>query len=159
MYFRVAGLKLNVPPLRERPEDVAALAEHFLDAAYQRQGWQVTTLSGPFMKALKKFSWPGNVRQLRWVVERAALLAGPAAPDPSHLPQELLGAGPASSGSSLSDIKEDVERNVIARALEKYSGNVTRAAKEVGLSRSRLYEKLEDLKIDPGVFRAGGKGR
>jgi DNA-binding NtrC family response regulator len=153
LYFRVAGLVLEVPPLRERPEDVPLLAARFLGEAFSRQGWTSPELRPGFLSALIACPWPGNVRQLRWAVERAALLAGPAPPGPEHLPEEVRAGGTVPSGS-LAGTRRDAEGRAIAAALERCGGNVARAARELGLSRSRFYEKLEELRLSPASYRA-----
>ncbi len=153
LYYRVAGLRLAVPPLRERPEEVEALATHFLKEAFARQGWPAPEPQKALLAALAACPWPGNIRQLRWAVERAALLAGPASPGPEDLPGEVLdGRGGAGAGT-LAGVRRDTESRAIAQALERCGGNVARAARELGLSRSRFYEKLAQLGINPGEYR------
>ncbi len=98
--FRIGGFPLNVPPLRQRPEDIPLLAARFASEARRRQGWPSQDLSQEVLKALGRYRWPGNVRELRWAVERAVLLAGPDMPGQDHLPPEVraAGAGPRFRG-------------------------------------------------------------
>lgn len=157
LYFRIAGIKLDVPPLRERMEEIPPLAAHFLGGAFARQGWPPVELSQAFVDALKRYNWPGNVRQLRWAVERASLLSGPLAPGPEQLPEEVVStAGVAITGTIHASRKES-ERRAIASALERAQGNVAQASKALGLSRSRLYEKLEEFGIKPDQYRKSMK--
>jgi len=153
LLYRIAGLLLRVPPLRERPEDLPLLAQHFLDEARLRQGWPASPLPGSFLKALKEYSWPGNVRELRWAVERAALLSGPGLPEPGHLPPEVRQGRTGSPPGSLEGVRQDAESRAISEALEKARGNVAAAARLLHLSRSRLYERLSELGLDPSGFR------
>jgi DNA-binding NtrC family response regulator len=153
LLFRIAGLPLRIPPLRERPEDLPLLAQHFLDEARLRQGWPAAPLPSAFQKALKGYTWPGNVRELRWAVERAALLSGPGLPEPGHLPLEVRQGRTESPPGSLEVVRQDAESRAIAEALEKARGNVAAAARLLRLSRSRLYERLSELGLDPSVHR------
>ena len=152
LLFRISGLPLSVLPLRERPEDIALLAARFMDESRARQGWPPESPPGPFMEALQRYAWPGNVRELRWAVERAVLLAGPDLPGPEHLPPELSG-GPQEGAGTLFAAREEAEAKAIAQALERASGNVAAAARLLNLSRSRLYERLTKLDLDPTIFR------
>jgi len=158
LYFRVAGLVLEIPPLRKRPEDVPVLAARFLAEAFARQGWTSPELRPAFLAALAACPWPGNVRQLRWAVERAALLAGPAPPGPEHLPDEVRAGGPV-AGGSLAGTRREAEGRAIAAALERCGGNAARAARQLGLSRSRFYEKMDELGLRPATFRAARGAR
>jgi DNA-binding NtrC family response regulator len=152
LLFRIAGFPLTVPPLRERPEDIPLLAMRFLRESRQRQGGVAEEPSEAFLQALKRCAWPGNVRELRWAVERAVLLAGPALPGPEHLPQDLMEVGAAAS-PSLDAARRDAEVRAIEEALRSCRGNVSAAARRLNLSRSRLYEKLTELGLDPASFR------
>ncbi len=153
LYFRIAGIKLDVPPLRERMEEIPPLAEHFLAGAFARQGWPPVEFSQAFVGALKRYHWPGNVRQLRWAVERAALLSGPLAPGPEQLPEEVVSTAGVASAGTIHASRKESERRAIASALDRAQGNVAQASKALGLSRSRLYEKLEEFGIKPDAYR------
>ncbi len=153
LYFRIAGIKLDVPPLRERREEIEPLARHFLAEVFARQGWPAAEMPRPFAEALSRYQWPGNVRQLRWAVERAALLSGPAAPGPEQLPEEIVSAPSHGGSGTLQSSRRESERRAITLALERTRGNVAMTAKMLGLSRSRLYEKLDEYGIKPDQFR------
>lgn len=154
LYYRLAGLVLEIPPLRERPEDLPLLVKRFLSEAFVRQGWGSCDPSPGFLEAAKNYRWPGNVRQLRWAVERAALLAGPASPGPEDLPEEVRSGG-GGGGGQLVEARRDADAKAIAETLSRCGGNVARAARELGISRSRLYERMEELGITPEAFRDG----
>jgi transcriptional regulator with GAF, ATPase, and Fis domain len=153
LLFRIGGLPLEVPPLRRRPEDIPLLAARFLCEARARQAWPAAEPSEEFLKALSKYRWPGNVRELRWAVERAVLLAGPDLPRPQHLPSEVLASGASRAPGGIEEARTGAESEAITRALDASKGNVSLAAKALGLSRSRLYEKMEELGLDPKGYR------
>ncbi len=153
LLFRVSGFPLHVPPLRERPEDIQLLTRRFLAEARVRQAWPNGEPTPAFLRVVARHAWPGNVRELRWAVERAVLLAGPAMPGPEHLPPEVrFGQGEAPSGS-LVEARQFAEAQAIRQALEQARGNVAAAARLLTLSRSRLYERLGELAIDPAPYR------
>lgn len=140
LYYRLDILRLTVPPLRERAEDVGLLADHFL-RKFSAQNWRRLGFTEKALQLLKEYSWPGNVRQLANVVERTALLAESAVIDE----QGLLEAFPdiraevaAPSGVRL----EDVERRTIEQVLWEEAGNYSRAAKRLGINRTTLWRKL-----------------
>jgi DNA-binding NtrC family response regulator len=153
LLFRIGGLPLEVPPLRRRPEDIPLLAARFLSEARARQAWPAAEPSQDFLKALTKYRWPGNVRELRWAVERAVLLAGPDLPGPQHLPSEVVASGGSPAPGGIEEARAGAESEAITRALDASKGNVSLAAKALGLSRSRLYEKMEELGLDPKGYR------
>ena len=150
--FRISGFPLHLPALRERPEDIPFLAARFMEESRRRQDWPSGELPAAFLKALQSYRWPGNVRELRWVVERAVLLAGPSVPGPEHLPPEVWDRGDQTEGS-LSAARSDAELRAILQALEACRGNVSLAARHLNLSRSRLYEKLADLRYPSRLDR------
>lgn len=152
LLFRISGLPLRLPPLRERPEDIAFLAQRFLDEARTRQGWSIQPLSKEVLNELLKYSWPGNVRELRWSIERAALLAGPAPPERHHLLLKKKEADEPVAGS-IENARRKAEVRSIESALEETGGNVSSAARRLGISRSRLYEKLSEMGLDPASYR------
>ncbi len=153
LLFRISGFPLRVPPLRERPEDVVFLAQRFLDEARVRQGWPAETMDEAFRAAVSDRTWPGNVRELRWAVERAALLAGPSLPLPEHLTASPGASGDQTAAGSLEEARQGAEYKAIREALVTARGNVAAAARLLGLSRSRLYEKLAAFDLDPADFR------
>jgi DNA-binding NtrC family response regulator/tetratricopeptide (TPR) repeat protein len=152
LYHRLAVLTLRLPPLRERGDDAVLLGEHFLSRACDDYGLARKTLTPEARAALRTFAWPGNVRQLANVMERAALLT-----DSSAVAAEELGLtpAPATPGSSaremssphpgvaLEDAMRDVERARLLDALEASGGNITRAAERLGLPRNTLRYRLD----------------
>jgi DNA-binding NtrC family response regulator len=139
LLYRLNSVEIRLPPLRDRREDIPILAAHFLSGQVARYGRQFE-LTRDGMRALLAHTWPGHVRELRHAIERAVLLAEGTALGTEHLG---LTRGPE-SGSRLDDLTlDEAERILIQRALARHDGNVSRAAKGLGLSRSALYRRLE----------------
>ena len=143
LLYRLNTVEIRLPPLRERREDVPLLAAHFLDRQASRYGRRVT-LAPDAMTALLEHPWPGNVRELEHVVERALLMC---AGDVVHAADLLLagsgGSVRSDGGGRFDDLSlEEAERYLIQRALDRYSGNVSDAARALGLSRSAFYRRL-----------------
>jgi DNA-binding NtrC family response regulator len=141
LLFRLNTIEIRLPPLRDRREDTPLLAQHFLRQHAQRYRKRLTGYESAAMQMLLEHSWPGNVRELDHAVERAVLMAqGP-----------LVKAGDLglrstkeSGGGRLEDMSlEDVECFLIKKAMTRYDGNVSQAAKALGLSRSALYRRLQ----------------
>jgi len=159
LLFRISGFPLSIPPLRSRPEDIPLLANHFFQRARSRQGWEPASLPEPVEQALLDHSWPGNVRELRWAVERAALLAGPGLPEARHLPASFGTMEGEALTTPRRQALQGAEIKAIQDALATTGGNVSRAASLLGMSRSRLYDRLKDFGIDPGAYRERPAGR
>jgi two-component system response regulator AtoC len=159
LYYRLNVVRIAIPPLRERPEDVAPLAEHVLRRLERRYGWEGLSLAPEARAALESHDWPGNVRQLENALARAAIAARGRAILPEHLHEASPepsdpAALPAEAGEvvPLRALLADVERRAIGRALLACGGNRTRAAERLGISRRQLFEKIReyDLRIGPG---------
>jgi DNA-binding NtrC family response regulator len=153
LYYRLAGFPLRLPALRERADDVPALAQHVLAQASAQQGKPIAGFTPEAMECLTAYAWPGNVRELQNEVGRAVALASPGgAIELRHLGARLRGGGqaaPESPGAParVADLREargEFERRHILAVLEKHGGNITRAAQSLGLSRFMLQRKLKD---------------
>jgi DNA-binding NtrC family response regulator len=140
LLYRLNTVEVRLPPLRERGEDVPLLAEHFLREQATRYGRDVEGFSPGAMDALRAHTWPGNVRELRHAVERALLMARGRRIEASD-----LGLRRREDGTARLDelTLEEAERLMIEKALDRYQGNVSRAAEALGLSRSALYRRLQ----------------
>ncbi|HEY0003272.1 MAG TPA: sigma 54-interacting transcriptional regulator [Pyrinomonadaceae bacterium] len=161
LYYRVAGLALHVPPLRERPEDTAALISHFLTHYARRNDRAIAGITSDAILALQDYSWPGNVRELGAEIERLVLYADEGGYitleqlSPRILPQHLreslkMDQSPA---ADLDHMMEDFERRIITETLKRHDCNVAKASAALGLgSRQTLYKKLKRLAIDVGDF-------
>ena len=141
LLFRLNTIEIRLPPLRDRREDLPLLAQHFLRQHAQRYRKRLTGFESGAMQMLLEHRWPGNVRELDHAVERAVLMA----PGPLVKPSDLgLRAGSAKAAARLEDMSlEDVECFLIKKAMTRFDGNVSQAAKALGLSRSALYRRLQ----------------
>jgi len=142
LLYRLNTVEVRVPALRERREDIPVLARRFLQANVTRYRRSLEGFDPEAMRSLMHYAWPGNVRELEHTIERAVLLAR----DRVILPADLnIRSESESAGSgALEELPlEAVERHLIRKALERYEGNVSRAADALGLSRSALYRRLE----------------
>jgi len=140
LLFRLNTVEIHLPPLRDRREDVPLLATHFLDRHARHYRKEIEGFDDDALHALLEHRWPGNVRELDHAVERAVLMA-----DGGRVRSPDLGLQPAGGAPSrLEDMTlEEAERLLIRKALERHGGNVSDAAKTLGLSRSALYRRLE----------------
>jgi DNA-binding NtrC family response regulator len=163
LFHRIYVFPLTLPPLRERREDIPALVEYFCAQVSAQNGWKAVPFTSEAMVALQSYSWPGNVRELRNMTERLMLLATEGHVD---LPTVQL-ALPKSSGAGanralavssgpLADRVQSFEREVILAELKHSQNNVSLAAKSLGLERSHLYKKAEQLGIDMRALRREG---
>jgi DNA-binding NtrC family response regulator len=140
LLFRLNTIEIHIPPLRERKEDIAALATHFLGVHARRYRKGISGFDHNAMQAMLEHAWQGNVRELNHVVERAVLMAQSNCIKASDLALRATStASPRLEDMSL----EDVEEFLIKKALARYGGNVSHAASALGLSRSALYRRLQ----------------
>ncbi|KPL17665.1 MAG: hypothetical protein AMJ92_11430 [candidate division Zixibacteria bacterium SM23_81] len=140
LYYRLSVFPITVPPLRERPEDIPVLVEHFLKA----RGRGLGDIDEKVLNQLTAYMWPGNVRELENVIERAVILAGRDRIGLAHLP--FLAPAEASSLSARCELNlEQLERESILRALRQTDGNKTEAARLLGITRRALYSRMERL--------------
>jgi DNA-binding NtrC family response regulator len=137
LYFRLAGITLRLPPLRQRLVELAALSETLLAAACERQGRAPVRLSNRALARLRQHPFPGNVRELKNVLERALVMTDGERIEPEHLLFDSPGDAPLTSAAS--------ERDRIAEALEAAGGNQTRAAELLGISRRTLVNRLDQF--------------
>ncbi len=143
LLYRLNTVEVHLPPLRERREDIALLAAHFLGVHGQRYGRSGLKLSPSALDALMAYPWPGNVRELEHAVERALLMAGTDEVTAEDFLLRRGGAGREGQARLEEMTLEEVERYLIERALGRHEGNVSDAAKALGLSRSALYRRMQ----------------
>ncbi len=153
LYFRLNVAVLEVPPLRDRPEDVPLLAHHFLNEFNLRHGRELRGFSPDALSLLESWNWPGNVRELRNVVEEAVILAPGPLVEPGDLRIPLSPApSPAPAGkprTSLRSALERPEKDILLAALRRNAWNCSRTAGELGVSRTTLYKKMKRFGITP----------
>jgi len=159
LYHRVYVFPLVLPPLRDRPEDIPALVQHFAAQVAAQNGWKPLTFAPEAIGELQRYAWPGNVRELRNVVERLLLLATDdlvnASTVRAALPQAATDVTclPFSAVGTLSARVEAFERETILAELRRYQNHITNTAHALGLERSYLYKKCQQLGIDLRAMR------
>jgi transcriptional regulator of acetoin/glycerol metabolism len=168
LFYRVAVTSVIIPPLRERPDDLALLGEHFLTQLSQRHGMSPRTLSPAVMSLLRQYPWPGNIREFRNVMESMLLTSAKPLLDiddvPPHLSMPLPTASPLpAEPGPFDDVPalgglEHAEREVILNAIRQFDGNMTAVAREIGIAKSTLYVKLKRFGIDERLKRFGLEG-
>ena len=155
LFFRIHVIRIELPPLRERREDIPQLINHFVQRFNDRLGRSVSGVTPDALAALSDYSWPGNIRELENVIERAFVLSAGRTIGPEHLPDSfhpLSASAEKSSGDSIGDIRDRAEARSILQALERNRYNHLAAARELGIHKTTLYRKMKRLRIP------GGKG-
>jgi DNA-binding NtrC family response regulator len=155
LFHRIYVFPVSLPPLRERREDIPALVEHFAEQITTQNGWKPITITNDAIKHLQSLPWPGNIRELRNVVERLLLFSENNAVDVSTIAKALPAGGDALSASAasigsgpLSARVDQFERDQILAEIKRQNHHVTNTAKALGLERSHLYKKCQQLGID-----------
>lgn len=140
LLYRINTVEIKVPPLCDRVEDIVLLAQHYLDYYARKYHKAVNTISSGALDKLKRYAWPGNIRELQHSIERAVIMT-----DSSSLQEsDFLFSRPASSSASLETLNlDEVEKAAIVKALSLSSGNISKAADELGLTRASLYRRME----------------
>jgi two-component system nitrogen regulation response regulator NtrX len=166
LYFRLAVIPIQVPPLRERPEDVAQLVRHYMDYFSRENNVRPKRITAAALDALGRYRWKGNVRELRNTVERLNIMTSGDTIDVADLPESVRspaawpqagGGGPAAPKQSsdseaakagtLREFKENAERAFLVGKLRENSWNISKTAEVIGTPRSNLYKKLEQYQI------------
>ena len=149
LFFRINVIRLSIPPLRERREDIPLLLDHFIERINLKQSKQIKKVSSSALKTLFDYDFPGNVRELENIIEHATILTKGIEIQPRHLPSYLARkhepSPPAArlpEGEDMS-VLDNVERDLILRVLERHRGRTAAAAKELGVHRSTLWRKIK----------------
>ncbi len=142
LYFRLAVVRMALPPLRERGNDVIQLAEHLATAFSQELKKPPKKFSKQALDAIRRHNWPGNVRELQNRVKRAIVLADGPSIGPSELELETPNGSVSASSSTLKEAKEALERDILANTLRENNGNISKTAKALGISRPTLYDLM-----------------
>ncbi len=140
LYYRLEVVKIVLPPLRDREGDIRLLSQFFLQRYAQQQGKPGLTFDQESLRALDRYHWPGNVRQLENNIRRAVIMSEGKRLTVKDLELSAVGGG---AGTSLKEARENLEREMIQNALRKYSGKIAPAANELGVSRPTLYDLME----------------
>jgi len=143
LYFRINVVTVELPPLRERPEDIPLLVEHFIDKVRSRIRKPVGRVAPPTLALLQRYAFPGNVRELQNAIEHAFVMCDGDELLPEHLPEHIV----AEAQLSTQPLRHDTEKQVIEEALRRHHGNRSAAASELGMHRSTLWRKLKTYRI------------
>lgn len=155
LYYRLNEFRLDVPALRERQEDIHELSDYFLREACAELRKTITGFSGDVMEAFLKYSWPGNIRELKNVIKRAALLSDKSTIQIGHIPLEISHPRdqmqePVAGSGGLRNVAQQAEYESILEALKKVNYNKTRAARLLDIDRKTLYNKMKAFNLLPG---------
>jgi DNA-binding NtrC family response regulator/tetratricopeptide (TPR) repeat protein len=164
LYYRLSVIRIHVPPLRQRREEIPHLSTFFLREASDRLGKPDVQLSSAVLDLFSQYWWPGNVRQLRNEIQRAVAMAPPGgtveadqlSPDltdarPHPTSDQLPAAVTLRGGQTLASVVDDIERNLIRTTLARHRGNISETARSLGLTRRGLYLKLRRLGLETGL--------
>jgi DNA-binding NtrC family response regulator len=159
LFYRLSVVTIHIPALRDRKEDIPLLTDHFLQKWCSRYQLPLIAISGEALEILKKYNWPGNVRELENVIERLAVLNKGEAIRPEDLPLEMRQAKNRIANITLElpdggISLEDVEKEILLRALEKNRGNQTHAAQYLNITRKTLIYRMEKYGIKPPLSEA-----
>lgn len=140
LLYRINTVEIQVPPLSDRVEDIPLLAEHYLNYYAKKYHKPITTIASEAMDKLKRYVWPGNIRELQHAIERAVIMTDSSSlQETDFLFSRSLTSNPASNTLNL----DEVEKAAIAKALQMHGGNISKAADELGLTRASLYRRME----------------
>ena len=161
MFYRVSVTTLRIPALRERQEDIAELVDHFNREVSHRHGVSVKRFAAEVIDALERYAWPGNVREMRHVVEGMVMLTTDDTVTAAALPEEIALSVPATGrepgvSAESADVPDldAVERDAISTAIARRRGNLTLVAKELRISKSTLYLKIDKYALNTTLRQA-----
>jgi two-component system NtrC family response regulator len=168
LFYRLNVVALELPPLRERPDDLPLLVDHFLKRLHERGSAQ-KTFARPTLARLAAYHWPGNVRELEHLIELLVVTTPGPVIQPEHLPPHIMATQepPLSLDFDLDrplqhitdELTERIERFYLERVLERYKGRIAPCAQHCGLSRRSISEKLRRYKIDKKRFKPHSRQR
>jgi DNA-binding NtrC family response regulator len=142
LYYRLNVIPIELPPLRQRREDIPLLVSHFLTASAARQGKPVASITQPALERLVDFPWPGNIRQMENTIERAVVLClGERLTE-----KDIMLPAPAETGTGTAGTAAEIEKRAVLERLKAFNGNRTRTAASLGISRRTLLNKLAEWK-------------
>jgi DNA-binding NtrC family response regulator len=152
LYYRLNVVNINIPPLRSRREDIEPLSRYFLEKYATETGRKISDLAPRALSCLLAYDWPGNVRELQNAIERAVVLSKNSILTPRDFPQSVQGDDQIclqipEKGGSLTEILEDLERQLILQTLQRQDGSQTRAAETLGIKRTTLRYKMEKYRL------------
>ncbi len=148
LFYRINVFKIHLPPLRERMEDIPLLIDHFIDRFNILQKKNIEEISDDAMALLMAYRYPGNIRELANLIERAFILCKDGRIEKKHLPDFLFAANASPEGKTAASFR-DLEADYLIDALRKNNGNRPQTARQLGIHRSTLYRKIKALKLSP----------
>jgi transcriptional regulator with PAS, ATPase and Fis domain len=143
LLYRINTVEVKVPPLRDRIEDIPLLIEHYLDIYCRKYNTSRKRVSRSTLKRLEKHTWPGNIRELQHAVERAVIMSDSNVLEPTDFFLSQMDEAKESSITPVSMNLEETEKMLIRKVIDKHGGNISKAAKELGLTRASLYRRIE----------------
>jgi len=146
LYYRLNIIPIDIPPLRDRREDIPSLVHYFVDFYNKRLDKNISKMPNDMMQIFEKYNWPGNIRELKNIIERLMILSDQATISADELPYELINEDMKQSRESLTHL-EQAEQEVVLRALSKNQWNITKAAESLGISRITLRRKIDKYGI------------
>lgn len=147
LVYRINTVEVHVPSLKERSEDIAALVDHFLEIYSKKYKMPAKRLNASTLKRLEKHHWPGNIRELQHAVERAVIMSESNVLEPSDFFLSSVEDNPTDVISNNNMNLEETEKMLIRKVIDKHGGNISKAAKELGLTRASLYRRIEKYGI------------
>jgi two-component system, NtrC family, nitrogen regulation response regulator NtrX len=151
LFYRLSVVPIRVPPLRERSEDVRALAQYFLDEFCGRNNFRSKSIDEEVFAILERYSWPGNARELKNAIERMAILSPDSRISEAGVPMEIRLTSSAEARSPLQQTRDSAERESILKALEQTNWNVSGAARVLGVERTNLHKRIRALGISKAL--------
>lgn len=148
LYYRINIIPIEIPPLRERKEDIPVLCQNFLLQYAREMNKKVNFFKDDLLNLLQKYQWPGNVRELRNIIERLVVLSVDGEVNMEDLPEEIRGSDQnAMASGDLKNMTKAFEKEYITEIMKKHNGSVSKAAEEMCIARKNLYRKLNDYNI------------
>lgn len=147
LYYRINVVRMEMPPLRKRKEDIALLVDNFVKKFNRIQGRKVPGIDSHALSLLMAHEWPGNIRELENAVERAFILCGDNEISLKHLPPEITGIDQLSKGTDIKSARKNLEARAISEAVERNNYNRQAAARELGIHKSTLFRKIKEFGI------------
>ncbi len=148
LIYRINTVDVTVPPLRARGTDITELSRHFVALYAEKYNKSTFTFDTGFISKLKKHDFPGNVRELQYVLERAVIMTDGSILKPDDLVFSSIERSTTTSSLETKSLNlDDLEKNAILTVLEKHKGNVSKSAKELGITRAALYRRLEKYEL------------
>lgn len=145
LLFRINTIEIHLPPLRDRENDIVLIAEHFLNVYKKKYNRKISGVSAALAKKMMHYPWPGNVRELQHAIERAVIMTQ----NTSLMPEDFFIGNNQQQSTTFEETfqLEEMEKQLVIKTMKKFSGNITEAAKEMGISRQALYRRIEKYEL------------